>query len=45
MFSALRQSDPTVLDLVHAEAKKHGLVNHIKLPKIEVTFDVQMTFG
>jgi ATP-dependent Clp endopeptidase proteolytic subunit ClpP len=27
------------------EAKKHGLVNHIKLPKIEVTFDVQMTFG
>lgn len=27
------------------DAKKHGLVNHIKVPKFELVFDCQISFG
>lgn len=27
------------------EAKKHGIVNHLRIPKIKVTFDADMVFG
>jgi len=27
------------------ECKKHGIVNHLRIPKIKVSFDVETTFG
>ena len=27
------------------ECKKHGMVNHLRIPKIKVTFDAEVTFG
>jgi ATP-dependent protease ClpP protease subunit len=27
------------------EVKKHNMVNHLRIPKIKIEFDVDMTFG
>lgn len=27
------------------EAKKHNIVNHIRIPKVKIAFDAEMTFG
>jgi hypothetical protein len=27
------------------EVKKHNMVNHLRIPKIKLAFDVDMTFG
>lgn len=27
------------------ECKKHGMVNHIRIPKLKIAFDAEMTFG